>query len=410
MTDIEPPAKAPDVEAPYAETPCAEAGPAEKKRVPGVTAQYWLLGLAVLYTLYFARTLLIPIVVALLFALLLSPLINALKRFYVPRSVSAFVLLACIGGPVALLGIELAEPAQKWLKRLPELGMQLSEELDSITESLTPKQEPAPAPATQPAPEKDEGGFDFFGLFSSDDEAPAPQPPPEPPPEPAQGAVTEKLLQGSLELVISVVGAAPLLLVQLLTFVILVLFQLIFGQRLWQGAIEIFPRVRDKRQAGLVVARVQRELSRYILTVSLINSALGMTTAAALWLLGVDDALLWGALVGLLNFAPYVGPLVAVCILGVAGLVQYGFELAALVPCLVYFLINLAEAQFVTPLVLGRNMRLNPLVLVLWLIVWGWLWGAAGVLLAVPLLVCLKLAAQQLDILQYWVRLIETRA
>ncbi|MBN7796539.1 AI-2E family transporter [Parahaliea mediterranea] len=372
-----------------------------------MAAQYWLLGLAVLYTLYFARTLLIPIVVALLFALLLSPLVNALKRFYVPRSLSAFVLLACIGGPVALLGVELAEPAQKWLKRLPELGMQLSEELDSITESLAPRQEPAPVP--EPAPPKEEGGFTFFGLFG-DDEEPAPQPLPEPPPEPAQGAVTEKLLQGSLELVISVVGAAPLLLVQLLTFVILVLFQLIFGQRLWQGAIEIFPRVRDKRQAGLVVARVQRELSRYILTVSLINTALGVTTAAALWLLGVDDALLWGALVGLLNFAPYVGPLVALCVLGLAGLVQYGLEATALLPALVYFLINMAEAQFVTPLVLGRNMRLNPLVLVLWLIVWGWLWGAAGVLLAVPLLVCLKLAAQQLDILQYWVRLIETRA
>lgn len=390
------------------ETPPAEVAPASagKKPAPGAAAQVWLLGLALLYTLYFARTLLIPIVVALLFALLLSPLVSALKRFYVPRSISAFVLLACIGGPVALLGIELAEPAQKWLKRLPELGMQLSEELDSLTESLTPRQEPAPAP--EPAPGKDEGGFNFFGLFGGDEES-APQPPPEPPPEPTQGAVTEKLLQGGLELVISMVGAAPLLLVQLLTFVILVLFQLIFGQRLWQGAIEIFPRVRDKQQAGLVVARVQRELSRYILTVSLINTGLGVTTAAALWLLGVDDAVLWGALVGLLNFAPYVGPLVAVCILGVAGLVQYGFELAALLPALVYFLINLVEAQFVTPLVLGRSMRLNPLVLVLWLIVWGWLWSVAGVLLAVPLLVCLKLAAQQLDVMHYWVRLIETR-
>ncbi|WP_241505977.1 AI-2E family transporter [Parahaliea mediterranea] len=378
---------------------------------PGGVALAVLASLAVLYTLYFASSLLIPVVVALLFSLLLSPLVNTLKRFHVPRSISAMVLLACIGGPIALLGMELAEPAQKWAKRLPEIGMELTEELDSLTESLKPPQQPAQAPLPAPAPAPEARGFNWFGWFDDDEPAKATSPAPTPQEQQqAQGAVTERLMQGGLELVISFVSAAPFVLVQLLTFVILVLFQLSFGPRLWESAIEIFPRVRDKRQASLIVARVQRELSRYILTVSLINIGLGVTTAAALWLLQVEDALLWGALVGLLNFAPYVGPLVAVCVLALAGLVQYGLEGAALIPVLAYFTINLLEAQLITPLVLGRNMRLNPLVLVLWLIVWGWLWGAAGVLLAVPLLVCLKLAAQQLGVMEYWVRLIETRA
>ncbi|TXS95129.1 AI-2E family transporter [Parahaliea aestuarii] len=380
-------------------------------RPPGTLALWVLAALAVLYTLYFASSLLIPVVVALLFSLLLSPLVNALKRFHIPRSISAIVLLACIGGPIALLGMELAEPAEKWAKRLPEIGRELTDELDSLTESLSPTQQQAePAPAPEPAP-VERSGFNWFGWFDDDEEAaPATPAPAVQEEQKSQGAVTERLLQGGLELMISFVSAAPFVLVQLLTFVILVLFQLSFGPRLWQSAIEIFPRVRDKRQAVLVVARVQRELSRYIVTVSLINIGLGITTAAVLWLLGVEDALLWGALVGLLNFAPYVGPLVAVCILALAGAVQYGLVAAALIPALAYFSINLLEAQFVTPLVLGRNMRLNPLLLVLWLIVWGWLWGAAGVLLAVPLLVCLKLAAQQLGVMEYWVKLIETRA
>jgi predicted PurR-regulated permease PerM len=381
-----------------------DTAPPEGGRSGPELALYGLLGLAVLYTLYFAKTLLMPIVVAMLFSLLLSPLVTALKRMYIPRSVSAFVLLACIGGPIALLGVKLAEPAQKWMKRIPELGMELTEELDSFTEALAPKQ-PAPAPA--PEPEEDRG-FSFFGLFGDREE--------EAPPEPeaketdTQGAVSERLLQGGVEVVISVLGATPIVLVQLLTLVILVLFQLIFGQRLFRAAIDIFPRVRDKRQASVIVGRVQQELSRYILAVSLINTGLGVVTAAVLWLLHMEDALLWGALVGLLNFAPYIGPLVSLCILSIAGAVQFGLDLAALVPAAAYFCINLVEAQFVTPLVLGHHMRLNPLVLVLWLIVWGWLWGAAGVLLAVPLLVCLKLAAQQLNILGYWVQLIETRA
>ena len=80
----------------------------------------------------------------------------------------------------------------------------------------------------------------------------------------------------------------------------------------------------------------------------------------------------------------------------------------ALLPVVIFFAINLLEAQFVTPMVLGRHMRLNPLILMLWLIGWGWVWGVVGVLIAVPLLVCLKLTAARLKVLPHWVKLIET--
>jgi predicted PurR-regulated permease PerM len=165
----------------------------------------------------------------------------------------------------------------------------------------------------------------------------------------------------------------------------------------------------DKRRAEVLVGRVRQELSRYIVTVSMINLGLGITTACALWFLDIEDALLWGALVGLLNFAPYVGPVIAVAILCIAGLVQFGVTNAALIPPAAYFTVNLIESQFITPTILGRHMRLNPLVLVLWILLWGWLWGAVGVLLAVPLLVCIKLVARQLGVMQSWITLIETR-
>ncbi len=381
-----------------------EETPTRSGVVVGGSAAKWLLALALIYTLYFARTLFIPVVLAVLVGAVLTPLVNLLQRYYVPRSLSAFLLLACIGMPLTILGIELAEPAQKWAERVPELGLQLSEELDSFTESLSPQKKPEQPAQMQEA----DSGFSFFGLFGGDKEEQSP--PAQVADTSPQDPVKDRLVQGGIEVAISMLAAAPLLLVQLLTFVILVLFQLIFGARLYENAIELFPRLREKRHAALAVTRVQRELSRYIVTVSLINTGLGIATALVLWMLRVDDALLWGVMVGLLNFAPYIGPLVSICILSIAGLVQYGFVWAALVPSVAFFLVNLVEAQFVTPLVLGRHMRLNPLLLVLWIIFWGWLWGAAGVLLAVPLLVCLKLVAQQFGVMEYWVRLIQTKA
>ncbi len=375
----------------------AEPGSAVAQRpAPNGQALRWLLALALLYTLYFARSLLIPLVVALFVAALLGPLVNLLKRFHIPRSVSALVLLTCIGGPIGLLGVALAEPAQTWFGRLQEVGIEMSQQLDQFTEKLSPERKAEAEP-------KKESGFSLFGWFDGEKKQP-------PPPAKESGAVTTGLMQGGVQLAISALGATPILLVQFLTFLVLVLFLLIFGTSLYQNAIEIFPRVRDKRTARLVVGRVQRELSRYIITVSLINAGLGLATGTALSLLGVQDAPLWGALVGMFNFAPYVGPLVSAFILTIAGVVQYGLEPGALMPAGVYLAINMVEAQFVTPMVLGRHMRLNPLILVIWILAWGWLWGAAGVLLAVPLLVSLKLAARQLGVLEYWVRLVETRA
>lgn len=367
----------------------------------------WLLGLALLYTLYFARSLLMPVVVALLLALLLSPLVSVFKRFHVPRTISALILLTAIGGPVVLLGSELAEPAKKWIQLLPELSARLNEELDSLSQALQSEGqadgEKAPA-----EPERESKWYDFLDFFGDGEKEEAQAPPP----DKAQGesALSVRLMQGGVELLISVLGAAPVVIAQFTVCVILVLFLLIFGPNLYDTFIRVVPSVRDKRKATQLVGRVQRELSRYILTVSLINAALGMTTAAVLWFMGVEDALLWGAVVGLLNFAPYIGPVIGVCLLSLAGIVQYGLVPEALLPALLYFAINMVEAQFVTPTVLGQRMQLNPLVLMVWLIIWGWLWGAVGVLLAVPLLVCIKLAAEQLNILDPWVKLIGARA
>jgi predicted PurR-regulated permease PerM len=169
------------------------------------------------------------------------------------------------------------------------------------------------------------------------------------------------------------------------------------------------PWFQDKEAAATLVRDSQRELSHYILYVSLINVGLGLTTAAVLWLMRFEDPLLWGSMVALLNFAPYVGTIFSLAVLAMAGVVQYGLMWEALLPALAFFILNAVESQLVTPAVLGRNMRMNPLVIMLWLMLCGWLWGMAGVLIAVPLLVCIKLILGPSAAFHPWLKLIESR-
>lgn len=352
-----------------------------------------LLALALLYTLYFAKTLLVPIVVALLLTLLLIPAVNFFQRYRIPRALSAILLLCSIAVPFTLLGMELAFPVQKWAQRLPELSATFTQQVDAMTSTWS----------VSPLEEQEDPSREFFSrLFGGEQEV-------EDELAGETSAVSERISQGGVELMVYMLAATPIFLAQLVTCLTLIVFLLVFGARLFDAAIRHLPQVTNKVGAHNLVDRIELELSRYILTVSVINSLLGLTTAAALWLIGVEDALLWGVLVGLLNFAPYVGMLIGLSLLSLAGLAQYGFVAFAMVPAAVYFVINGIEAQFVTPTVLGNRMRLNPLVLMIWLIIWAWLWGVVGVLLAVPLLVCIKLAASQLNVPGHWIQIVETR-
>lgn len=355
-----------------------------------------ILALAVLYTLYFAKTLIVPIVIALMLTLLLGPLVSWLRRYMVPRFLSAVILLVLIIGPLIFLFTELRDPVQRWVERTPELSERLNEQIQAFQTTWGG----GTSVAEREAQEAE--GF-FASLFGGEPEQ-------EPVENQEPSPLMEGVTRGGIELGLYVFAAAPVFLAQLVTCLTLTIFLLVFGPRLFEAAINNLPQISDKDEARSVVATVQVELSRFILSLSAINALLGLSVAGALTLLGMEDALLWGVLAGVLNFAPYIGMFIGMTILSLAGLAQFGVAWAALLPVLIYFILNGIEAQFITPTVMGKHMRLNPLVLMIWLIFWAWLWGMVGVLLAVPLLVCIKLAAAQLSVPSHWVRIIETRA
>jgi predicted PurR-regulated permease PerM len=361
----------------------------------------WLFALAVLYTLYLAQSLFIPILFSGFIALLLSPPVKLLKTFYIPRTVSSFVLLALLVAPFTFLASELVEPAQKWAQLLPKITVQLNQKIDNISDEFDNQKQQVEAEVA--AKNKKAEKFSFFGLFSND------KPEPKKAPETDGNTVEKHIKQSGIKLLIAGLSSAPLFLAQCFGCLILILFLLIYGPSVYIAA-RSFPHIANKKKLDSIVYEVQKVLSKYIITISIINFILGATTAIAFALLGLDDPILWGALVGLLNFVPYVGSAISIVILTLVGSVQFGLTLFAIVPACAFLCINILESQVLTPMVLGTKMQLNPLVTILWLFFLGWLWGMLGVLLAVPILVSIKLTLERLKLLTHWVTFIEAKA
>ena len=188
---------------------------------------------------------------------------------------------------------------------------------------------------------------------------------------------------------------------------ILIYFLLVYGENGLRRVVEVAPSLSDKRRTVAVVRSVQAELSRYVLTITSINIALGVAATALFYALGVEDYLLWGAMAALLNFAPYLGPLVGFLLMLAVGLLQFDQAGAQLAPAAGYLALNILESQAITPMILGRNFSLNPPIILIWLLLWAWLWGMAGLLLAVPLLVCFKVLLAHHPNYGHWARALE---
>ncbi|GAB3790722.1 AI-2E family transporter [Dyella agri] len=317
-----------------------------------------LLILALLYTVTLCKALLIPLVLAAFIGLALNPVVAGAARWGVPRWLGASVLmLALIGGIGTGIGL-LTPPALDWIHEAPATIRRFVPKLEHITQPLE---------AANRATQTLVNGHPVHAR-----------------PQPADVAVSAW----------DVVSTAPKVLAAILTVVLLVFFFLVYGDLLLRRLVEIGPDFRYKRQAVSVVRGIQHEVSRYILTTLLINFALGALTAGILWQLRMPDPLLWGAVAMFANFIPYVGAIFTTSVLLLVGLAHFDDIGHALLPAVCFAGLTVFEGNLVTPLILGRRMRLSPIAILIWLLVWGWLWGIPGALLAVPMLTSVKLIAE----------------
>ena len=341
------------------------------------TALLVLATLAVGYTLWAAQDLLLPVLLAMFFALVGNPIIRTLQRILVPRFIGALLVLVLgITGGV-MLAQQLVTPAGEWVRQVPAQMRDLAPKLRNLV---------------KPMQEANKAAENIARAAGGENTT-----------RPVQVVKTEvndpyRVLTSTPR------AAASVLAVVLLTF-----FFMVYGQSLQRNAIALLPGRQQKRITVEILQSIEHEISRYVLTISIINILFGLVFAAALYGLDVplDEALLWGTMAGLLNFAPYVGPLIGILMMLVMGFVAFDDPLHSLLPSGIYLTLHTLEGQLITPIVLGKRMALSPLILILGLMVFGWLWGIIGLLLAVPLLVCVKIVLSKIDGLEGWAKLLE---
>lgn len=339
-----------------------EVSDRRRQRVLTVSAAI-LAGLGIVLALRASAQLLIPVVLAVLLNLLLMPFVRRLRRIGVPAPVGAVAVMLALTGGVGYAMFELSGPAQEWMRELPGSMRELRYELRGIARSLEEVQEAANEV------ENLAGG--------------------------GEGDRTVRLQGGGGLLV----GARSLLASGLVCWFLL-LFLLATPDGNIRSLVRVLPTLDQKKAAVEVLRSVEQEVSRYLVTITGMNVLLGAAVGFAMYVLDLPNPALWGVMAAILNFVPYVGSLVGVCIVGFVAVGLDGSSSQALLAPLSYAVLSSLEGMLITPTVLGHRLRLRPVIVFLGLLFWGYLWGIAGALLAVPMLVAFNILCLQMESLR----------
>jgi predicted PurR-regulated permease PerM len=330
-----------------------------------------LFAIALVFALREAGTLLAPVAIAVVLTFLLAPAVRYLRRRGIPEVVGAGLLVLVLLSSVVPLAASLAQPASLWWDKAPTTVAQLLAQFDRMRAAIPGL---GPPPAAQPAAQR--------SAVAAPTAAASAPPPADPVKErlASEGvALTGVLLERSLVFVISAAAT-----------VILLYFLLASEHWMLSRCVEALPRRRARALLLCGVRAAQREIGRYLFALGCINFGAGLITGLALWALGLPNPTLWGVVVAVLNFVPYLGPLISMGLLLLAGLVSFIDLPSMLAPAGAYALIRAIEGNLFNPWLLGRRLTLSPLAVFLSVMFWGWLWGIPGALIAVPVLIAMR--------------------
>ncbi len=321
-----------------------------------------------IYALFFGREFFMPVTLAFLFALTLTPIVRFLRKRGVPSVLSATLLVVVSAAAVGLGGYLLSGPVMQLITDAPQIGRTLTERIEELR-----------------------GPFDRLMQVSAQIDN-----------------VTDTVNEtGVMKVAVQQPGILSQAAGTMLSFatnaaivLVLSLFLLASGTLFYEKIVQSFATMSEKKRALRIVYDVEREVSRYLLTVAIINAALGAVIGLGLWAIGMPTPLLWGVMAALLNFLPYIGALATIVIVAAISIVSFDSMSYALVAPAFVIACNVIEGQIVTPLIVGRRLELNAVAIFIAVAFWSWLWGFIGALIAVPLLVVVKVFCDHFEELQ----------
>lgn len=368
----QPVSNAKDPEVPGAETIVAEPAALPVVKPPGKSTAAQTLGivLGTIAFLYFARPVMLPIVLACVAGMTLKPLIRWLSQCHIRPALGAGLVLCLFVSVVGIGFMQLGRPAAVWMNEAPLHMTDLRQRIHKMVPPLARLDRAAAAVDNMGAPLEEKNKPATVELKTS---------------RVPSGLVnwTGTFLAGLGE-----------------TLVLLYLL-LASGDLFLQKLVHVMPTLSDKKRAVEICHEIQQNISNYLFSVSLINLGLGLIVSGGLYWLGLPNAVMWGMLVALLNFVPYFGPVAGMVLLSVAGLLSFDTLWQAMLPPSWFLALHLLESNFITPVLLGRRFTLNPVMIFVSLIFWTWLWGIPGALLSVPILVSIKVICDRVPAMSH---------
>lgn len=349
------------IDPPLSEPPAPVTDPVPPARHPRdlvAVATMGLFVIALLFSLYFGRDVLLPIMLALILSLLLRPCVRALYRLGLPEGLGAAVMVVLVFGTAMMGAYSLSTPAVEWVNRMPRVLHELEFKLGDIREGIQRAREASRQ----------------LEQIASDQ----------------NGAAREVVVRGP-SLAEQVFAQVEAVIANVVILQVLLYFFLARGRQSLEALIGTMRNVDDRLHYAMVAATVQQNIAAYLATITVINFFLGAATALAMWMWGLPNAALWGTLAGLMNYIPFIGPAVVTAILFLVSVLSFDGLFNIFGPPLTFVALATLEGNFLTPMIVGRRLALNPIAVFVSILFWGWMWGIPGALLAVPILAILKI-------------------
>ena len=323
--------------------------------------------LVLFQTLLVGRDLFLPLMLAFFLSFLLSPILRVLKRAHIPEALGAALLLLMLVGGVGLGLYSLVTPASEWIAKAPESLTRVQRKLRTLR-----------APMEEMSRTADQVERAITGDSTTG---------------PVSAAKSPAWIKPAL------FGGTTAFVTEATVVIVLLYFLLASGDLFLRKLIKVLPSFKDKKRAVEIAREIEQNISTYLFTATLINLGVGVAVGAGVWLLKMPNPVLWGVLACVLTYVPYLGAVVGIGILSLAALLVFDDLGHALAVPAVYLVVSFLEGNFVTPMVLGRRLTLNPVVIFVGLLFWFFLWGIPGALLAVPTLAVFKIVCDHVDTL-----------